>query len=170
MPEPISDVEPLTSQHDVTDFDCGVPVFNDWLRKHALQSQRSDGVRVFVLHRSGRVVGYYALTFGSVARAEAPPRHSAGLGQYGGIPVIILARLAVDAGEQGRNLGTALFRDALLRAAGASEIAGLRAMLIHVYDDSVRSFYARFNLLEESPTNPLHLFLLMKDLRRMIAD
>jgi len=169
MPDPISDVEPLGAGHDVSDFDCGTPAFNDWLREHALNSQRSDGVRVYVLHRAGRVVAYYALTFGSVEKSKAPDRIGRGLGEYGGIPVIILARLAVDRSEQGRNLGSALFRDALLRAARASEIGGLRALLIHVYEDSVRPFYAKYNL-QESPTDRMHLFLLMKDLRAMIGD
>lgn len=166
---PISGIEVLTSDHNVGDFSCGTPDFDDWLRNHALQSQRSDGVRVYVLHRDGRVVAYYALTFGSVAKSAAPSRIGRGIAEYG-IPVIILARLAVDEDEKHHGLGTALLRDALLRAEQAAEIGGLRALLIHVYDDAVKPFYEQFDIFEESPTDRLHLFLLMKDLRKELGQ
>ncbi|RLT28015.1 MAG: GNAT family N-acetyltransferase [Chloroflexi bacterium] len=166
----MSAVELLTADHDLSEFDCGTEVFDTWLRDHALQSQRSDGVKVRVLHRAGRVVAYYALTFGSVGRESAPPRAGKGLGDYGGIPVIILARLAVDQREQGAGLGRYLVRDALLRSAAAAEIGGVRALLIHAYEEKVKTFYAKSGIKEESPTDPLHLFLLMKDLRAMISS
>ena len=84
------------------------------------------------------------------------------------IPVILLARLAVDRNVQGTGLGAALLKDALLRATGASQEIGARAVLVHAKDEQAKTFYARFDL-EASPTDPLHLFLLMKDLRRLLG-
>lgn len=163
---PLSRVEPLTSAHDTSQFDCGEDELSRWLTDHALASQLSDGVRVWVVHRAGHVVGYYALTSAAVIKAEAPPRTGRGLGNYP-IPVILLARLAVDRSEQGAGLGKALFKDALRKAAAAAEIVGSRALLIHAIDERARAFYQQFDV-EESPTDPLHLFLLMKDIRAIL--
>jgi predicted N-acetyltransferase YhbS len=122
---------------------------------------------VFVVHRGGRVVGYYALAAGSVEREHAPERVKKGLARHP-IPVILLARLAVDRGEQGKGLGAALLKDALIRAAAAADEIGARAVLVHARDDDARAFYERFDF-ESSPTDPLHLFLLMKDLKNAIG-
>lgn len=167
MPDaPFSTVEALTAGHDTSRFDCGEDDLTRWLTDYALTSQLSDGVRVWVVHRANRVVGYYGLTSASVIKAEAPARTGRGLGNYP-IPVILLARLAVDRTEQGSGLGKALFKDALKKAAAAAEIVGSRALLIHAIDERARAFYAQFDV-EESPTDPLHLFLLMKDIRAIL--
>ena len=88
------------------------------------------------------------------------------MGQYE-IPVILLARLAVDLTEQKRGLGGGLLKDALLRIAGAAEEIGVRAVLVHATDEEAKAFYRRYDF-EESPTDPLHLMLLMKDLKRLL--
>ena len=111
------------------------------------------------------MVGYYALTAGSVEREESPERVKKGLARHP-IPVILLARLAVDRREQGKGLGAALLKDALIRAAGAADEIGARAVLVHAKDDEARAFYEHFDF-EPSPIDPLHLFLLMKDLKRI---
>jgi GNAT superfamily N-acetyltransferase len=85
-----------------------------------------------------------------------------GLGGYP-VPVILLARLAVDRTEQGKGLGAALLKDAILRAASAADIVGCRALLVHAKDKQAQAFYQRFGF-EPSPVNELHLFLLMKDI------
>ncbi len=165
-----SQVEPISKRHATADFDCGSEAQTTWLRKHALQADRSDSTRVQVVTRAGeaRVVGYYALSAGSVETTNVPERILKGLPRYP-VPVIILTRLGVDQDEQGHGLGRALVKDALLRAAEASEIIGARALLIHCENDSARAFYLRLlPEFEPSPTDPLHLFLLMSDLRKTL--
>lgn len=103
----------LTRDDDSRKFDCGKPSLDNWLRKRALINQGTGASRCFVTHRDGRVVGYYALATGSVQRLEAPTRVGHGMPEP--IPVVLLARLAVDRAEQGRSLGSYLVRDALAR-------------------------------------------------------
>ena len=109
-------VEALGPQHDVSGFDCGSAAQTKWLRRHALQAQRSDTVRVYVVCRkdSPEVAGFYALASGSVGPRSAPDRVSKGAGRYR-VPVVILARLGVDRSEQGHGLGSALVRDAFFQ-------------------------------------------------------
>ena len=158
--------EPLTAPHDVSNFDCGKQELTDWMRRYALQNQQAGAARVYVVHRAGRVVGYYALAAGSVEPEEAPERAKKGLARHP-IPVILLARLAVDVSEQGQGLGAALLKDALSRSASAADEIGARAVLVHAKDGEAQGFYLHFDF-EPSPTDPLHLFLLMKDLRGIL--
>lgn len=123
---------------------------------------------VFVTCSGDKVVGYYALATGGVERAEAPDRVSKGLPAHP-IPVVLLARLAIDSVAQGRGLGRTLLRDALIRVANAADEIGIRALLIHAKDERAREFYMKCAEFEQSPTDPLHLFLLMKDLRKALA-
>lgn len=160
-------VEPLASDHDSTAFDSGKPELDTWIGRYALTSQQAGSARVYVLVGGGRVVGYYALAAASVEPAEAPPRVSKGLARHP-IPVILLARLAVDRSQQGMGLGAALLKDALIRAVSASREIGARAVLVHAKDEDARQFYEHFDF-EPSPTDPLHLFLLMKDVRALLA-
>jgi GNAT superfamily N-acetyltransferase len=164
-------IELLTPDHDLSAFDCGSVAQTEWLRERALQAQQSDTARVHVacLAGSTRVVGYYALAAGSVEHENAPPRLTRGAGRYP-VPVVILTRLGVDVAEQGRGLGAALVRDALLQTAWTADRIGVRALLIHAQDEQAATFYGHLSsAFEPSPTDPLHLILLMKDLRRAIA-
>lgn len=160
-------VEPLDGKHDLADFDCGSDAQTTWLRRHALQSQGGGMSRVFVVRRrdDDRVVGYYALTTGSVLHDAASRRLTAGTGGYD-IPVVILTRLGVDLGEQGRGLGRALVVDAFRRVDRIADEVGVRALLIHAEDSEARDFYLRLATFEPSPVDDLQLLLLMKDLRR----
>jgi GNAT superfamily N-acetyltransferase len=81
---------------------------------------------------------------------------------------MILARLAVDTGEQGRGLGAALLKDALRRSAKAADITGIRALFVHAKDEQAIAFYEHFNF-RPSPTDPQHLFLLMKDVLKIVG-
>jgi GNAT superfamily N-acetyltransferase len=110
-------------------------------------------------------MGYYSLTVGAVAHAAATERVRKAMPRYP-ISVMILARLAVDTRQAGQGLGKALLKDALLRTAQAADIAGIRALLVHAKDNDAKAFYEHFNF-EPSPTDPYHLFLLMKDLLRL---
>lgn len=163
-------VEPLTPDHDRSTFDCGSPDQTSWLRRHALQAQQADTARVYAVCRVGEheVVGYYALAAGSVQPEAAAPRLASGTGRYP-IPVVILARLGVDLTEQGHGLGTALVRDALLQTASVANRIGVRAFLIHAESPEAAAFYSRIDpAFEPSPTDPLHLVLLMKNIRAAI--
>jgi GNAT superfamily N-acetyltransferase len=120
------------------------------------------------LCRGSRVTGYYSLAVGAVAWDEAPPRTAKGLARHP-IPVMILARLAVDRAEQKAGLGRALLKDSLLRTAHAADIAGVRAFVVHAKDEQARRWYEQFDF-DPSPSDPLHLFLVMKDLKRPIES
>src|ERR1041384_7233266 len=152
----------LTKDHDRNSFDCGVSALNDYLQKYALQNQKKNAARTYVATRGNRIVGYYSLAYGSVSLEEAPPSVKSGLPRHP-VPVILLARLAVDSTEHGRGLGAALLKDALLRTIQAAEIAGLRAMLVHAKDESAKRFYEKFGF-EPSPTDAYHLFLRLSDI------
>lgn len=116
-----------------------------------------------------RVVGYYALAAGSVAPPDATRRLMQGAGRYHQ-PVVILTRLGVDRSAQGAGLGRALAVDALRRTADAAEVIGIRAVLIHCESDAARDSYLRLAKFEHSPTDPMHLLLLIKDLRRALGS
>jgi GNAT superfamily N-acetyltransferase len=152
----------LTKDHDRSSFDCGVPALNDYLTKYALQNQKKHAARTYVATRGNRIIGYYSLAYGSVSLEEAPQTVKSGLARHP-IPVILLARLAVDSTEHGHGLGAALLKDALLRTIQAAEIAGLRAMLVHAKDDSAKRFYEKHGF-ESSPVDAYHLFLRLADI------
>lgn len=156
----------LTKAHEIVPFDCGKPPLNDFLTKFALQNQAEGGARTYALARGSRVIGYYSLAPASVAAEDAPGRVTKGQGRYP-VPVILMARFAIDLGEQDKGLGKALFRDALRRARSGADAIGGRAFLVHAKGDDTRAFYVRFGM-EDFPTNPLHLFLLFKDIRQSL--
>jgi GNAT superfamily N-acetyltransferase len=169
---PYGRVEPLSRDHETAEFDCGSEAQTTWLRRHAFQAHQSDTVKVYVVCRAGtrQVVGYYALAAGSVAHDRVPPRVVKGLGRYP-IPVVLLTRLGVDVEEQGRGLGSALVRDVLLQTASIADRVGVRALLIHAETPEAAAFYRRIDPgFEPSPTDPLHLILLLKDLRGAVRD
>ena len=157
----------LTSEHERAPFDCGSPPLNDFLRQYALQNQKKGASVTYVAARGRRVVGYYTLAYGSVANAEATERVRKGIGKYP-IPVMLLARLAVDQSEKGAGLGKGLLKDALTRTLQAVNIAGLRAILVHAKDDEAKAFYERFEF-EPSPTDPYHLMLTIEHLKTSLA-
>ncbi len=166
IPAELSAVEKFSSGFDVSDFSCGKPVLDEWLRKYALTNQRSGMAQTYIVHREKRVVGYYAISAGSVSRDLVPSRIAKGVPNHP-IPVALLARLAVDMSEQGQGLGAALLKDAMLRIHQAADIMGVRAILVHALDEEARSFYQKFNFTP-SPLNDMQLMFLMKDLRLML--
>ncbi|WP_135451138.1 GNAT family N-acetyltransferase [Tabrizicola caldifontis] len=164
-----SAVQKLDASHDVDGFDCGKEPLDRFLQRHALVNQKAGSAQTYVVCRGEqRVAGYYSLAVGAVEHAEAPGRVSKGLARHP-IPVMLLARLAIGRAEQGKGLGKALLKDALLRTAQAADIAGIRALLVHAKDDEARAWYEQFDF-EPSPTDPYHLFLLMKDLRALLGE
>jgi GNAT superfamily N-acetyltransferase len=113
------------------------------------------------------IAGFYTLIVGEVAYADAPERLTKGLARHP-VPLMLLARLAVSAAWQGRGIGAGLLKDAMRRTVQVADIVGIRALAAHAKDDAARAFYAHFGFVA-SPTDPLHVFLLTKDLQRVVG-
>jgi GNAT superfamily N-acetyltransferase len=160
-------IEKLRRDHVLDDFDCGKDELNRFLKRQAWASQQSHTAQTYVLALESGVVGYYSLAAGAVSHEEAPDRVRKGLARHP-IPVILLARLAVDQTQHGRGFGAALLKDALIRCAGAAKTIGARALLVHAKDDAAKAFYEHFDF-EPSPSDPYHLLLIMKDLMDLIG-
>lgn len=161
-------IEKLRREHLLDDFDCGKEELNRFLKRQAWTSQQSHSAQTYVLAKDLRVLGYYSLAAGSVTHDEATERIRKGQARHP-IPIILLARLAVDASVHGKGLGAALLKDALLRTAQAADTVGARALLVHAKDDGAKAFYEHFSF-EPSPSDPYHLLLIMKDLLRMMGE
>lgn len=160
--------EPLASVHDTEHFDCGDPALDQWLKRYALTNHRSGAARVFVATAElDRVVGYYCLSTASAPKADLPPRSGHGMPQP--VPLILLGRLAVDLAHQGSGLGAGLLRDAIQRTLIVADIVGVRAMITHAANPRAAEFYARFGFAP-SPTDSLHLVLMLKDARAVIGE
>ncbi|QTD46656.1 GNAT family N-acetyltransferase [Ottowia testudinis] len=154
----------LQASHICQGFDCGRPALNDWLLRHALQAQASGSARSFVVYNDARVAAYCSLTVGQIDTLDAPERVRRGMGQYP-IPVMVLARLAVDKAWQGQDLGVGLLQDAIRRTLLVAAQAGIRALLTHPLDDAAEAFYRRFGF-EPTLVRERQLLLLLKDARR----
>jgi GNAT superfamily N-acetyltransferase len=153
-------------QHQVESFDCGQAALNDYLIRFALTNQRANTAQTYVGLSGDEVVGFYTLVVGEVAFDDAPERLAKGLAHHS-IPIMLLARLAVALTWQGEGLGAGFLKDAMLRTLQAADIAGIRAFAVHAKDDAAAAFYRHFDFIP-APTDPLHLFLLLKDLKRLI--
>lgn len=164
---PLNRPEPIGDGHQVALFDCGVSSLNEFLARHALANHRSGSARTYVAASANLVVGYYSLAAAHLMFADAPPRLQKGVARHP-IPVVLLARLAVGRAWQGQGLGPGLLKDAILRVLGAAECIGVRALLVHAKDDRAKEFYLRYDF-EPLPGYPLHLVLLLKDARRIVA-
>ena len=160
-------VRKLSATDLVDGFNCGQPALNQFLQRYALVNQKANSAQTYVCCQADVVVGFYSLAAGSVDPESAPPRVMQGLARHP-VPVLILARLAVDQNHQGKGLGKALLKDALLRTAQAADIAGIRCLLVHAKDDAARQWYEAWEF-EPSPTDPYHLFLMLKDLKALLT-
>jgi len=156
-------IEKLYRRHAVDRFDCGQDALNRFLIRYALQNQQAEASQTSVALAEAEVAGYYTLVVGQVEYDGAPERLKKGLARRP-VPIMLLARLAVASAWQGKGLGAGLLKDAMLRTLQAAEIAGIRAFAVHAKDDAAKSFYERFGLVA-SPTDPYHLFRLLKDIR-----
>ncbi len=160
----------LAAEHDLEEFECRSAEQTEWLRRHARQSSGSGTTRVLVVipADSNVVVAYYAWCMASVSLIDAPPRVRQGAGRYPQ-PVALLARLGVDVWHEGRGLGAGLLQDVIARTHALGEEIGCRGLLVHAETTEARDFYLHLvPEFEASPTDELHLFLLMKDIRRTL--
>lgn len=157
---------PLAAEHLLDDFGCGKVSLDDWLVRHAQQAQSGGSAKTFVVADGHRVAGYFSLAVGQVDSVEVPERIRKGMGQYP-IPVVLLARLAVNRAYQGQGIGVGMLQDAIRRTLLIAEQAGIRAMLTQPIDADADTFYRRFGFVP-SPLREDQLLLLLKDARRVL--
>ncbi|MBX3070631.1 MAG: GNAT family N-acetyltransferase [Thermomicrobiales bacterium] len=154
----------LERSHALDAFDCGQPDLNRFLTRFALTNQLAGASTTYAGLSGDDVIGFYSLVVGEVEFDGVPERLARGLARHP-VPLMVLARLAVDIHWQGKGVGAGLLKDAMLRTLNVAGIVGIRALVVHAKDESAVSFYRHFDFMP-SPTDPLHLFLLLKDLRR----
>ncbi len=155
--------EKLLPAHDLTRFDCGEPSFDDWLRRQAARNEAGGAARTYVVCCGETVAGYYSLAVGAVAHAGSSGRVKRNMPDP--IPVMILARLAVDREFQGRGIGVAMLRDAVLRTLQAAEIAGIRALLVQAISERAMHFYES-NGFRPSPLDPMTVMITLEEVGR----
>ena len=149
--------EPLSASHRLDEFECGEAALDDWLKRRALANQATGASRTFVVTgEGGRVCGYSAMAAGAVSHQLATSRVRRNMPDP--VPVMVLARLAVDRRVQGLHLGASLLQDAVNRAVAVSQNAGVRALLVHALHERARQFYEHYGF-QPSPTHPLTLML-----------
>jgi predicted N-acetyltransferase YhbS len=156
---------PLAQDHDCAGFACGSAMFDTWLRQRALRNQASGASRTFVVCADGRVVAYYALASSAVAGELATSRLRRNMPDP--IPVVVLARLAVDRSHQGLGLGRALMQDAGQRVVNAADAIGIRGLIVLALDASAKAFYERLGF-DPSPLEPMTLMVTLADLRASV--
>ena len=155
----------LTGSHVVSEFDCGNDALNDWLIKHALKNQSSGASRTFVICRDNRVAGFYALASGSVERMTSPKSIARNIPEP--VSVMVLGRLAVHSTMQGKRLGSALLKDALLRTLSVSKNVGIRAILVHAISEDAKRFYLG-NGFQASLIDPMTLMLPIRHIESLL--
>ena len=161
-------IEKLNANHWLHSVDFGREELNRFLIRNALVSQQAGVARTYLAVSGESVVGYYTLKLGEVLLDDAPAQFKKGLASHP-IPIMLLARLAVAVGWQGRGLGAGLVKDAMRRTIQAADIAGIRAFAVHFANESIRSFYENLGFVS-SPTDPLHMFLPITDIRRISGE
>jgi GNAT superfamily N-acetyltransferase len=161
-------IEKLARHHIVDGFNCGQEALNRFLLRFALPNQQANASQTYVGLADSTVIGFYTLAVGEVAFEDAPERLTKGLAHHP-VPIMLLARLAVSVSWQGKGVGAGLLKDAMRRTMQAADIAGIRAFAVHAKDEAASAFYQHFNFVP-SPTDPLHLFLLVKDLRKAAGE
>lgn len=158
--------EHLSAEHDLSAFEFGVPVLDDWLNRRALANEDSGASRTYVVSAKGKVIGYYALATGAVTVQAATGRARRNMPDP--IPVMILGRLAVDKAYQAKGLGHALLRDAILRTLQAAAIGGIRAILVHAISEDAKRFYERCGFVS-SPIDPMTLMITVADAEKSLS-
>ena len=148
-------------------FDSGAPELAEWLARYSWQNQRANNSVTYVSMLDGRVVGYYAIAVANVTSESAPVAVARGAPRQ--VPCLLLARLAVDRSMQSFGLGRGLLVDTLRRTVGLADSVGIRALLVHARDDAARQFYLAQAEFLESPSDPLHLLLPVKDIVRSLG-
>ena len=162
----------LSANDDLASFECRSARQSEWLRRIAHLAHSAYTARVYVITEPdiSTVVAFYAWCMASIRSEAAPARMLKGAGHYDQHPVALLTRLGVDRGHEGQALGTGLLQDVIARATDIGTQIGCRGLLVHAESDAARAFYIhQIPNFMPSPTDPMHLVLMMKDLRRLRA-
>lgn len=159
----LSAPQPLAASHILDEFACGEASLDEWLRRRARTNQLSGASRTFVVAgQDGRVYGYYAMAAGAVSHQAATSSVRRNMPDR--VPVMVLARLAIDRRAQGVKLGASLLQDAVNRAVAVSQHAGVRALLVHALDARAKQFYEHYGF-QESPQHPMTLMLRLNSVK-----
>ena len=152
--------ELLTPEHLLSGYDCGTAALNEWLVSRATQNQAAGTTRAWVVVDTGtrEVVAFYASSTALILRGSAPRRMARN--QPEELSAVVLARMAVDVGHQGRGLGAALLKHFILKALEVAQSVGVSVLLIHAKDEAAKSFYGHYGFVE-SPVDPLVLMMLL---------
>lgn len=156
----------LEKQHDRKNFDCGIEPLNTYIKQYALQNQKRNMTRVYVILLENRVVAYYSLVYGGVSPEEMPQEIR--VGQYQ-IPIMLIGRMAVDITQKGKGLGHAMLQDAAIRTMQAADIAGLRALFVHAKDLAAKAFYEYHGFIV-CPSDALHLFFPIDMIKKTLQN
>ena len=159
--------EKLTASHDLSKFECREPALDAWLKRRALQNEESGASRTYVVRAGQEIAGYYALSTGAVSHAEAVGRVRRNMPDP--VPVIVIGRLAIASRFQGRGIGTALLKDAVLRILQAAEIAGIRAILVHAISEPAKRFYEKNGFIP-SPADPMTLMITIAEAEKFLTE
>ena len=158
----ISEPELLTSAHDVSQFSCGKPSLDQWLKLRALSNQQKGFTVVMVVHQAHRVIGYYGLAPTAVVPTSLP--RSIRTGQPPDpVPCLLLGQLATDTRWVGRGIGSGLLKHALERCLEGARLVGGRALLVNAVDTEAAEFWSRQGFIP-SKDDPLILFRSMADI------
>lgn len=158
---------PITTDHNLTNFDCGEPSLNDWLKRRALKNHASGASRCFVVCSGATVIGYYSLSAGAISHESAPKALRRNMPDP--LPVLLLGRLAIDKKYHNQGIGQALLRDAMLRAVNVAGNAGVFAILVHALSDQAKQFYISRGFVV-SPLQPMTLMMTIETIRIILAE
>lgn len=159
---PLTAPQPIHERHHVSEFDSGVPVLDDWLKRRARANQAAGASRTYVVCDDDRVAAYYALASGAVDIGLATGRFRRNMPDP--VPVAVLGRLAVERNRQGQGLGRALAKDAAGRVLQAANIIGIRGIVVHAVSAEAKSFYLSLGF-EPSRLQAMTLMATLADVR-----
>ena len=162
----LSPPEPLTDHHEVQDFISGETSLDDWLNRRARANQASGASRTYVVCENAKVMGYYALASGALTVETAPGKFRRNMPDP--IPVVVLARLAVDRSYQGRGVGRGLFRDGARRVVHAADAIGIRGIAVHAISEEARKFYIALGF-DPCTHEPMTLVVTLSDVRAALS-
>ena len=159
--------EAINTGHDLSAFDSGEPMLDDWLKRRALKNHAAGASRCFVICNGTAVAGYYCLSAGAINHEAAPKAMRRNMPDP--LPVLLLGRLAIDKRFHNQGLGKSLLRDALIRSVAIAENAGVVAVLVHALSEQARRFYLSRGFVE-SPLQAMTLMMTVETVRRVLAE